>query len=165
MALRRLGATFDTRIGLMTERATRLMSRRNALRAAFVGGAASLAAISIGETPALADDTDCAANCGPTPRCTGCLHYRCPTGYGKCRGSPTGNCFNNQGYRCEWPAGQWIACTGIGEGHGYKVCKDCIGPRGCPDWCTCLTHCYCCNCKTLEDFKREQQRIQLLGEQ
>jgi hypothetical protein len=165
MALRRLGATFDTRIGLMTERATRLMSRRNVLRTAVVGGAASIAAISIGETPADALEAHCARNCGPTPRCTGCPNTGCPSGYSLCKGSPTGNCFNNQGYRCEWPAGQWIACTGLGKGHGYKICKDCIGPGGCPDWCTCLNHCVCCRCTTAADFKKEQQRIQLLSVQ
>jgi hypothetical protein len=164
MALRRLGSTFDTRISQMTERATRLVSRRNVLRTAFVSGAAGIAAISIGETPADALEHHCARNCGPTPRCSNCPDPQpgCPSGYSLCKGSPTGGCFNNQGYRCEWPAGQWIACTGLGNGNGYKICKDCIGPGGCPDWCTCLNHCVCCHCSTAEDFKKEQQRIQLL---
>jgi hypothetical protein len=163
MTWRQLGSAFDARISQMTERATRRMSRRNVLRTAFVGGAASIAAISIGETPALALDSQCAANCGPTRRCTAeCHRHGCPNGYMRCKGSFTSNCFNNQGYRCEWPTGQWIACTGLGHGNGYKICKDCIGPGGCPDWCTCLTTCLCCHCTTAADFKKEQQRVQLL---
>lgn len=164
MAWRRLGSTFDTRVSQLTERATRRVSRRSALRAAFVGGAASIAAISIGDTPALSLDANCASNCGPTPRCSGCPDHGCPSGYHLCKGSPTGTCFNKEGYRCEWPAGQWIACTGLGLGHGYRICKDCIGPGGCQDWCTCLNQCVCCGCTTPGDFKKEQHRVQMQQE-
>ena len=162
MAWRQFSSSFDARISQMTERATRRMSRRNILRTVFVSGAAGIAAISIGETPALA--ADCARNCGPTPRCRGCRHTQCPHGYTLCKGSPIGGCFNKEGYRCEWPRGQWIACTGLGRGHGYKVCQDCKGYGGCRDWCTCLTYCICCGCKTAADFKEEQLQIQLLSE-
>jgi len=68
MAWRQFDSSFDARIGRMTERATRRMSRRNILRTVFVSGAAGIAAISIGETPALALDADCARHCGPTSR-------------------------------------------------------------------------------------------------
>src|SRR6516165_6703724 len=134
MTWRQFGSTFDARVNQMTERATRRMSRRNILRTVFVSGAASIAAVSIGETPALADD--CTSHCGPTPRCSHCR--------------PT-----------EWPQGLWIACNGLGHGYGYKMCKDCIFRHRCRDWCTCLTECVCCGCRTAADFKAEQHRIQL----
>ena len=117
MAWRQLGSSFDARVSQMTERAARKMARRNILRTVFVGGAASIAAISIGETPALA--ADCAGACGPTPRCHRCRPTECPHGYVLCKGSPWGDCFNKEGYRCEWPKGLWIACTGLGHGYGY----------------------------------------------
>ncbi len=161
MAWRQFGSSFDARVSQMTERAARRMSRRNILRTVFVSGAASIAAISIGETPALA--ADCAGHCGPTPRCKGCRPTECPHGYILCKGSPSGDCFNKEGYRCEWPRGLWIACTGLGHGYGYKICKDCIFRHRCRDWCTCLTECVCCHCKTAADFKEEQYRIQMLS--
>ena len=160
MAWRQLGSSFDARVSQMTERAARKMARRNILRTVFVGGAASIAAISIGETPALA--ADCAGNCGPTPRCKSCRPTECPHGYVLCKGSPWGDCFNKEGYRCEWPKGMWIACTGLGHGYGYKICKDCIFRHRCRDWCTCLTECVCCTCKTAADFKEEQYRLEML---
>jgi len=163
MAWRQFGSSFDARVSQMTERASRRMSRRNILRTVFVSGAASIAAISIGETPARA--SDCAGNCGPTPRCRNCRPTECPHGYILCKGSPSSDCFNKEGYRCEWPSGMWIACTGLGHGYGYKICKDCILPHRCPDWCTCLTECLCCNCKTAADFKEEQRRQMLASAQ
>jgi hypothetical protein len=87
MAWRQFGSSFDARVSQMTERASRRMSRRNILRTVFVSGAASIAAISIGETPALA--SDCAGNCGPTPRCRNCRPAECPHGYILCKGSPS----------------------------------------------------------------------------
>lgn len=161
MAGRQFGSSFDARISRMTERATRRMSRRNILRTVFVSGAASIAAISIGETPALALDADCARHCGPTSRCSRCRPTECPHGYLLCKGSFSGDCFNDEGYRCEWPHGYWIACTGLGHGYGYKICKDCKFRDRCRDWCTCLTDCVCCHCKTAKDFKEEQLRIQM----
>ena len=163
MAWRQFGSSFDARVSQMTERATRKMSRRNILRTVFVSGAAGMAAISIGETPALA--SDCAGNCGPTPRCGNCRHTECPYGYILCKGSPSSDCFNKEGYRCEWPSGMWIACTGLGHGYGYKICKDCISRHRCRDWCTCLTECLCCHCKTAADFKEEQHRQMLSSAQ
>ena len=59
----------------------------------------------------------------------------------------------------------WIACTGLGHGYGYKICKDCISRHRCRDWCTCLTECLCCNCKTAADFKEEQHRQMLSAAQ
>jgi hypothetical protein len=159
MAWRQFGSSFDARISQMTERATRRMSRRNVLRTVFVGGAAGIAAISIGEPPAFADD--CNRHCGPTRRCGRCRPTECPHGYVLCKGSFTSDCFNNEGYRCEWPHGYWIACTGLGHGYGYRICKDCIFRHRCHDWCTCLTDCVCCGCRTAEDFKQEQLQIQM----
>jgi hypothetical protein len=159
MTWRQFGSSFDARISQMTERATRRMSRRNVLRTVFVGGAAGIAAISIGETPAFADD--CTRNCGPTSRCRRCRPTECPHGYVLCKGSFTSNCFNDEGYRCEWPHGLWIACTGLGYGYGYRICKDCIFRDRCYDWCTCLTDCLCCGCKTAEDLKQEQLQMQM----
>jgi hypothetical protein len=159
MTRRQLGSSFDARINQMAERATRRMSRRNILRTVFVGGAASIAAVSIGETPAFADD--CTRRCGPTSQCLRCRPTECPHGYVLCKGSFTGDCFNHEGYRCEWPHGLWIACTGLGHGYGYRICKDCIFRDRCRDWCTCLTDCVCCSCRTAEDFKAEQLQMQM----
>jgi hypothetical protein len=157
MTRKQFGSSFDTRINQMAERATRRMSRRNILRTVFVGGAASIAAVSIGETPAFADD--CTRHCGPTRRCERCRPTYCPRGYVLCKGSFTSDCFNKEGYRCEWPHGLWIACTGLGHGYGYRICKDCIFRHRCDDWCTCLTDCICCTCKTAADLKAEQLQM------
>jgi hypothetical protein len=72
----------------------------------------------------------------------------------------TSDCFNGQGYRCEWPSGTWIACMNMGHGYGYKVCYDCIGKSGCRDWCTCQSQCICCECQTVADLRAEQHRQQ-----
>jgi hypothetical protein len=157
MTRSQFGSSFDTRISRMAERASRRMSRRNILRTVFVGGATGIAAISIGETPAFADD--CTRHCGPTSRCKRCRATECPHGYVVCKGSVVGHCFNDEGYRCEWPAGLWIACTGLGHGYGYRICKDCIFRHRCNDWCTCLTDCLCCNCKSAADLKAEQLQM------
>jgi hypothetical protein len=159
MGWRQFGSGLDDRVSQMTERATRKMGRRNILRTVFVSGAASIAAISVGEMPASA--TECAGNCGPTSRCKRCRPTECPHGYVLCKGSFTSDCFNNEGYRCEWPRGMWIACSGLGHGYGYKICKDCIFRHRCDDWCTCLTDCLCCNCRTAADFREEQYRFEM----
>jgi hypothetical protein len=159
MTWRHLGESFDARVGSMAERTARRMTRRNALRTAVVGGAAGIAAVTIGQMPASANS--CTSNCGPTPRCSGCPADGCPSGYSLCKGSTTSNCFNEQRYRCEWPSGQWVACTGLGHGYGYEICKDCKGPGGCTEWCTCLTNCICCQCLAPADFKAEQLRMQV----
>jgi hypothetical protein len=156
MSWKRAGEQFDARVGALAERVVRRASRRDALRGAVLGGAAGIASLALGDRPALAQ----ACVCGPTRRCAGCPDVGCPDGYHLCKGSFTSNCFNRQGYRCEWPQGTWIACMGIGKGFGYKVCYDCIGKSGCPGWCTCLSNCICCNCLTARDVKTEQNRIQ-----
>jgi hypothetical protein len=153
---RRLGTRMDTRIGDMAERVTRRMNRRELVRTAVLGGTASVAAVVLGERPSLA----VTCQCGPTRRCTNCPGYGCPSGYQLCKGSFTSTCFNSQGYRCEWPAGEWIACTGLGHGQGIRICYDCKGASGCHGWCTCLSACICCNCKTIGDVRAEQQRMQ-----
>jgi hypothetical protein len=156
MSWKQTGERLDARVGEMAERIVRRVSRRDALRGVMLTGTASLAALAVGESPASASG----CMCGPTRRCRGCPELGCPHGYRLCRGSFTSNCFNKQGYRCEWPQGTWIACMGIGKGFGYRVCYDCIGHSGCSDWCTCQGACVCCGCQTIADVRAEQQRIQ-----
>jgi hypothetical protein len=159
MTWRKLGPDFDTRVANLAERTTRRLTRRDALRAGVMGGAAGIAALTLGQSPASAK----ACDCGRTPRCNGCGSNGCPSGYSLCKGSKTSHCFNNQGYRCEWVGGSWIACTGQGRGHGYFICRDCKGSGGCATWCTCLSTCICCQCLTSEDVRAEQKRLQELG--
>jgi len=155
---KRQGASLDDRIGALTERVARRMSRRDALRRVVIGGTTGLAALALGESPAQAS----ACVCGPTRRCSGCPEVGCPAGQHLCKSSfDGGNCFNYQGYRCEWPQGTWIACMNLGKGLGYKVCYDCIGAAGCRDWCTCLSGCICCDCASQADVRAEQRRLQL----
>ena len=156
MSRSRTGASMDERIGALTERIVRRVSRRDALRRVIVGGTTGIAALAIGASPAQA--TYC--NCGPTKRCGGCPDVGCPPGHHLCKGSFTSNCFNSQRYRCEWPAGSWIACMSLGKGLGYKVCYDCIGSSGCEGWCTCLSDCICCGCSTPAHVRGEQRRLQ-----
>jgi hypothetical protein len=153
----RWGESLDNRIGGIAERAARRLTRRDALRGAVVNGTAGLAALSLAKRPVLAAQV---CHCGPTRRCSGCPGTGCPSGKHLCKGSFTSNCFNRQGYRCEWPNGTWIACMNMGRGYGYKVCYDCIGKSGCKDWCTCLSQCICCGCATVADLRVEQQRVQ-----
>jgi hypothetical protein len=156
MSRTRVPASFDARIGAIAERVVRKLSRRDALRGVVVGGTAGLAALALGERPAWAQECDC----GPTRRCDGCPGVGCPPGYHLCKGSYHGNCFNSQGYRCEWPSGFWIACMNLGGGLGYKICYDCINHTGCPNWCTCLSTCICCHCRDARDVRAEQHRLQ-----
>lgn len=148
-------AGVDERIGLVTERVVRKVNRRDVVRRMIVGGTTGLAALAVGARPALAASCDC----GPTRRCADCPGAGCPPHHHLCKGSFTSNCFNRQGYRCEWPSGSWIACMNLGKGLGYKVCYDCIGHGGCKDWCTCLSECICCGCSTPADIKAEQRRL------
>jgi hypothetical protein len=156
MTWREAGERFDARVGDLAERIVRRVSRRDALRGALLGGTAGMASLAIGERPALAGT----CHCGPTRRCSHCPELGCPDGYRLCKGSFTSNCFNHQGYRCEWPRGTWIACMGIGKGFGYRVCYDCIGKSGCRGWCTCQSRCVCCHCRTAADVRAEQHKIQ-----
>ena len=151
------GTRLDARVGSAAERAARRLGRRTALRGAVVTGTAGLASLSLGQRPSIAPE---ACQCGPTRRCSGCPGTGCPPGHRLCKGSFSSDCFNGQGYRCEWPSGTWIACMNMGKGYGYKVCYDCIGPAGCRDWCTCLSQCVCCSCRTVADLRAEQQRLQ-----
>ena len=157
------GARLDARIGSAAERAVRRLNRRDALRGTVVSGTAGLAALSLGRRPAALPAEFC--ECGPTRRCHGCRAHGCPRGYHLCKGSYVSDCFNTQGFRCEWPRGTWIACMNIGHGYGYKVCYDCIGRAGCRDWCTCLGRCVCCDCLTITDLRQEQQRQQAQEEE
>jgi hypothetical protein len=157
MSWRTVGSRFDDKVGDIAERATRQMTRRQAVRTAVIGGATGLGALTIGVEPALAS---CASNCGPTPRCSSCPSNGCPSGYSLCKGCSTCNCFNNYGYRCEWPSGYWIACNSLGHGYGYDICYDCISGGNCSGWCTCLSSCICCQCLAPADVIAEQKRIQ-----
>ncbi len=147
--------------GGLSEQVARRVNRRDALRRVVLAGATGLAALAIGQNPAQA--ATCA--CGPTRRCSRCPEVGCPRGRHLCKGSFTSNCFNYQGYRCEWPQGTWIACMGLGKGLGYKVCYDCVGASGCRDWCTCLSECICCGCSTAADVRAEQRRLRHAGDQ
>jgi|SRR5215469_8325433 len=166
-----LGDKFDRSVGRVTERVNRRLTRRDALRTAVLGGAASVAAVTLGQKPALA--VDC--QCGPTPRCnrydsSPCPKTPgCPTGFKLCknRSDQFCSCINGHGNTagscCLWSSGNWIACTGLGSGHGYKVCSDCVRHNGCSRWCTCLSNCVCCTCTTAEDIRREQLRLSALA--
>jgi len=155
MSRRGTGSSIDDRIGAVTARVARTVSRRAALRRVVVGGTTGLAALAVGVSPAQAATCDC----GPTRRCSNCPGVGCPPGHHLCKGSFSSNCFNYQGYRCEWPSGSWIACMNLGKGLGYKVCYDCIGSSGCRDWCTCLSECICCHCASPADIKAEQRKL------
>lgn len=151
------GTEIDNGIAALAERASRRMTRRQAVKTIVTGGAAAIATLTLGQRPAFA--TTCM--CGPTVRCSGCPPvYGCPSGYTLCKGSSTNKCFNYQHYRCEYPTGYWTACTGLGKGGGYKTCFDCIKGGDCSHWCTCLSECICCGCNTPEDVKVEQRRLQ-----
>src|ERR1700729_1467037 len=100
--------------GTFAERVARSMNRRDALRRVIVGGTTGLAALAAGSSPAEA--STCA--CGPTRRCSHCPEVGCPPKYHLCKGSFTSDCFNAQGFRCEWLAGNWIACMNLGKGLG-----------------------------------------------
>jgi hypothetical protein len=157
MSTRRRGPSVDDRIGALTERVARTVNRRDALRRAVIGGTTGLAALALGASPAQAAD----CYCGPTRRCGGCPKVGCPPGQHLCKSSfDDDDCFNYQGYRCEWPSGSWIACMNLGKGMGYKVCYDCIGAGGCNEWCTCLSDCICCHCSSPADIRAEQRRLQ-----
>jgi hypothetical protein len=166
-----MGDKFDARVGNIAERINRRMTRRDALRTAVLGGAASIAALTLGQKPALAVTCEC----GPTLHCA---HYGhkcptgsgCPSGYILCKNSSSAYCscdqghYNWQGYCCEYSSGTWIACSGLGNGHGYEVCSDCLGPkRECTYWCTCLSECICCDCNNSEDVRAEHKRISALA--
>lgn len=161
----------DTGVGNVVEKMARRLTRRDALRTAVLGGATGLAALTLGQKPALAVTCEC----GPTLHCS---HYHhtcpsgsgCPSGYILCKNSSSAYCscdeghYNWQGYCCEYSSGTWIACSGLGKGHGYEVCSDCLGPeRECTYWCTCLSSCICCDCKTASDVRREHERISALS--
>ena len=161
MARWKLGERVDSHVAAITEKTARAMARRAVLRTAVTGGVVSLGALAAGQVPAFAEKCSQGLSCGPTRRCSGCPHAGCPSGYRLCKGSSTSSCFNNEGYRCEWPAGEWVACTGAGlHGNGIYVCYDCKGPGGCAKWCTCLSGCICCTCASADDLVQEQKRIQ-----
>jgi hypothetical protein len=167
MKRKHLGDQIDARVAAVAERIIRTMTRRDALRTAVLGGTAGIAALALGQRPALA----VTCYCGPTIPCARYHHTcpsaaGCPPGYIACKNSSSAYCscdqghYNWQGYCCEWASGNWIACSGLGDGYGYKVCSDCLGPaRECTYWCTCLSSCICCDCKNEKDVRAEQERL------
>jgi hypothetical protein len=151
MIWKQLGEGLDTRIGDVSERATRKMTRRVALRTVVVGGVSGLGALALGQRPAFAAPR-CSqgVDCGRTPSCNyqtfcGGGDSGCPSGYHLCKLSGscgTNKTRNEQGYWCEWNSGYWVACTGCGSGGaGSRLCLDCVGPGGCAEWCTCVSPC------------------------
>ena len=188
MAWNNFGARLDTGVAGVAERTLRRVSRRQALRAAVVGGAASVATMAMGQRPALAAADKCSANCGPTARCKSCPQVGCPKGYSLCRfgngkNGTHSNCCNNAHHAgccnspccscsngvtckcpCVYPNGYWVACSGLGSfGHGYELCQDCLkgnNGKNCGSWCTCLSACICCNCTTPHQVRAEAKRVQ-----
>lgn len=178
MSWKQLGTRLDARVGSITERATRKMTRRDALRVGVVGSAVGIATIALGQAPAMASTSiPYSPGCGPTRRCSNCPANGCPPGYKLCKitslcGTPPtgGGVKNNQGYWCEWPEGEWIGYHHLGPHHnGYKACMDCvrhpIDRAHCHGWCTCLTTCICCDCATVADVQAEMQRLALQSAQ
>jgi hypothetical protein len=178
MSWTEFGTRLDTRVAGVAERAVRRLSRRQALRTAVVGGATGLATLAVGQRPAFAVTCDC----GPTVRCSGCPNYGCPSGYSLCKLTQHPNCCNNAYHAdccnspccscsngttckcpCAYPSGQWVACSGLGHGNGYRLCYDCLkGNNGanCGSWCTCLSLCICCQCLKPQQVRAEARRVQ-----
>lgn len=151
MTWNQFGESFDTKVGILSERVTRKMTRRAALRTAIVGGVAGISAVTLGQRPAFAAPR-CSqgVDCGPTVSCNnytfcGGGSGGCPRNYSLCKKSGScgpGKHHNNQGYYCEYSAGYWVACTGCGSGgSGSRLCLDCVGSAGCAKWCTCVSPC------------------------
>lgn len=151
MSPAKFGHKLDSKIGSLSENATRWVNRRTALRAAFVGTAAGIGAVSLGQRPALAAPPLCSngVDCGPTPSCNnqtfcGGGDGGCPANYHLCRSSgqcgPNGTP-NEQGWHCIYSAGSWVACTNCSGSGTYILCLDCVGTGGCAEWCTCLSPC------------------------
>ena len=170
----KLGQKFDSRVARLSEGLARRMSRRHMLRRVIIGGATSIAALSLGQRPALAES----CQCGPTYRCNQyghhCPAYRCPNGYQVCKNRQGEYCscsqghYNQQGYCCEYASGRWVACGGLGRGRGYRMCYDCVRRHPvkhapCTTWCTCLTECICCHCTTAEEVRSELSRIRQMA--
>lgn len=166
---RDVGTKLDGQVAGIAERLVRRISRRDALRNGVLGGAGAVAAFAVGERPASAERARC--YCGPTYHCghwgNHCPEHGCPSdgfvlckndgSYCSCRGGGT----NTQGYCCEYASGYWVACGGLCNGYGYRLCFDCKRTY-CTYWCTCLSAVKCCGCTTPEDFHKEQARLQAL---
>ncbi len=173
MTWKEFGANFDARVGSMAERATRKLTRRDALRAGVVGSVAGIAAVTLGQSAAEAYTYS--PGCGPTRHCSNCRAYpnACPSGYSLCKisgrcgtppsnGGSGGGHKNQQGFWCEWSGGIWESAHNLGHGHGYTLCYDCVSGSDCYGWCTCPTACICCNCTTAADVRTEQKRLDRL---
>lgn len=144
----------DNRIGLFSERATRLLSRRAVLHSALIGAVTSISAASLGKASAVtltAPSCSSGVDCGPTYRCSrytfcGGGSGGCPSNYHLCKSSgtcgPGGNA-NTQGYHCVYASGYWVACTGCHGSGSYKLCLDCVTNSGCTRYCGCRYWCTC----------------------
>lgn len=149
-----LGSAIDSRVGRGTERLSRSINRRGALRAAVLTGATTMGAIALGQRPAFATVT-CPSKCGPSPLCSAtCPGVGCPSGYSLCKNPPT-SC---NGY-CEWSTGSWVHCQGYGTcGNGYTLCQDCKPTNSC-NICICVSQVICGQCCTPQQVHAEQKRI------
>jgi hypothetical protein len=149
------GERFDARVSLLSEQATRWMSRRAALRGAVLGTVVGVGAVAMGKVPAFAAPPTCHAggpyDCGPTYRCDhwgdSCGIHGCPTNrsYRLCKSSgpcgPNGT-HNTQNEPCVYASGYWVACTGGNCGrNSSRLCLDCYVPGDCRHWCTCISPC------------------------
>jgi hypothetical protein len=146
----RMGDQVDRGIGVVSEKATRWMTRRAAMRSAVIGAVAGIGAVALGQTPAFAaPNCSSGVDCGPTPSCNnftfcGGGSGGCPSGYSLCKLSGpcgTGKKKNRWGFWCEWSSGHWVACNNCSGSGTYRLCLDCVGPSGCSGWCTCVSPC------------------------
>lgn len=151
---RGIGREVDARIGRMTEKAVRVVSRRAALRTAILTGAAAAGAVALGQRPAFAA-VRCPERCGPSPLCShGCPALGCPRHHRLCKHPPY-SC----GGLCVWSTGTWVHCTGYGKcGQGFTLCQDCKPSHSC-DICICVSGVVCKDCCTAADVHAEREKM------
>lgn len=144
----------DTRMGNAGEAIARKLSRRKMLATGVKGGVATLAAAFVGERIGLKDAF--AAYCPCTwangNRIYGCSQGGCPAGWSICTTStyPVVNGYGCDGW-CNYAyPGDWVSCSGLGGGLGYKVCTDCNSAPcdyGYTPVGTCLSDCLNCEAR------------------
>ena len=137
----------------------RVISRRKFLDRSLRGlttGAVALFAtgrIFSGTSSAAGDECFCAPPRGV--ECIDCPPGRhkdkCPPGHQRCR-TVDGE---QQCPGCVYEHGWWVACTGLGEGFGYKICIDCWRPDDCNTTCGCRSKVICGHCTSAADVKAE----------
>jgi len=148
-------SSFDRLVGNATEGLARRLSRRQVMFRGMKGVAGATAAIAVGSLAgaknAFAVTCTCGYACGQA--CSGCpSNGGCPTSYAIC----TSPCAYGN---CPWSTGEWVSCTGCGQGSGsYRVCTDCrlIGHScKCPEVCTCLSGCLCLGCGSPSEMQAD----------